>query len=145
MKKLEKEFNQYLANLAIWTAKLHNLHWNVEGSLFPAVHEYTDVLYNKTFQQMDEVAEHFKMFGLIPESTMKKYLEIAKIKEEPSRKFECKEVLEIILKDMELMRDEATELRNACDKEGWFLAVSIFEEHIAGYNKEIWFIKATLS
>ena len=34
----------YLANLAVWNAKLHNLHWNVVGRAFVQVHEYTEGL-----------------------------------------------------------------------------------------------------
>ena len=40
--KLQKEFNQYLADLAVMTFKLHNLHWNVTGSQFVPVHEFTE-------------------------------------------------------------------------------------------------------
>lgn len=140
-----KEFNQYLANLAVWTAKLHNIHWNVAGEQFVAVHEFTEAEYNKSFTRMDEVAEHCKMYGYIPASTLKEYLELASIKEVEGKVFTCSEGLELVLNDMELMRKMATELRNACDKEGWFSAVSMFEDHVNDYNKQIWFLKSILS
>lgn len=35
-----QEVNKYLANLAIWNVKLHNLHFNVVGSQFVPTHEY---------------------------------------------------------------------------------------------------------
>ncbi len=143
--KLEKKFNQYLADLALWTMKLHNLHWNVEGDQFMQVHIFTEKEYDKSFERMDVIAEHCKMFDFIPASTMKEYLSLASLKEEPSKKFTCTEVLEILLSDMELMRKQATELRNACDEENWFSATAIFEEHVADYNKQIWFLKATLA
>lgn len=142
--RLEKEFNQYLANLAIWTAKLHNLHWNVQGDAFVPVHEFTEVMYNKTFADMDLVAEHFRMYDIIPVSTMEEYLKIATIKEIPGRIYSDKEVLEILLDDIKLMEKEAMYLRNESDKEGWFAAVSMFEEMISFYKKNIWFIKSTL-
>lgn len=142
---LEKEFNQYLANLVVWTAKLHNIHWNVEGLQFVAVHEFTEAEYEKAFERMDGVAEHFKMYGHIPASTLKEYLELATIKEVEPKKFTCKEGLELVLEDMELMRTMATELRNASDEQGWFSAVSMFEDHVNDYNKQIWFIKSILS
>lgn len=141
----EKDFNRYLANLVVWTAKLHNLHWNVVGEQFVAVHEFTEMEYDKTFARMDEIAEHFKMYGYTPASTLKEYLELADIKEIEGRKFSCTEALELVLSDMEFMRKMATELRNACDEEGWFSAVSIFEDHVNDYNKQIWFLKSMLS
>lgn len=143
--KLEQQFSKYLANLSVLTMKLHNLHWNVEGAMFVPVHEYTDGEYNKFFERMDEVAELFKMFGHTPKSTLKEYLEIATIVEEPTRKFACNEAMEIYLKDLEMMRQDATELRNAADGEGWFSAVALLESHIEDYNKQIWFIKAMLA
>ena len=51
--KLQKEFNQYLADLAVMTFKLHNLHWNVTGSQFVPVHEFTEALYDKLFEYFD--------------------------------------------------------------------------------------------
>lgn len=139
-----KLFNQYLSNLSVLTIKLHNIHWNVVGERFMEVHTFTEKEYDKSFERMDEVAEHCKMFGYIPASTLKEHLELATIKEEESRKFSYKEALEIVLKDMELMREEATNLRKLSDDAGWFSAVSVFEDHIKDYNKQIWFIKAML-
>ncbi len=143
--KLKKEFDVYLANLGVLTIKLHNLHWNVEGSHFMSVHLLTEGEYEKSFERMDQVAEHAKMFGVIPVSTAKEFLEIADIKEVESKKFGCNEALEILLSDLETMRKSATDLRNKCDKEGWFSAVSMLEDHITDYNKQIWFVKATLA
>ena len=40
MMKSEK-INVYVATLAVWNVKLHNIHWNVEGHLFKGIHEYT--------------------------------------------------------------------------------------------------------
>lgn len=140
-----KEFNQYLANLAVLTIKLHNIHWNVEGTQFMPVHQFTEAEYDKSFERMDAVAEHLKMFGIIPASTTKEYLELATIKEVPAQKFCCCEALKIVLADLELMREEATALRNACDEENWFSAVGLLEEHVADYNKQIWFLKAMLA
>lgn len=139
-----KMFNEYLADLSVWTMKLHNMHWNVKGMQFMPVHLFTDGEYNKSFERMDGVAEHIKMFGHLPASTLKEQLEIAHIKEEPSRDFKDSEVLEIIMKDMEILREKATALRNVCDEKSWFSAVSLFEEHIADYNKQLWFIGAML-
>jgi len=142
---LVKEFNQYLANLSVWTIKLHNLHWNVKGERFMDAHLFTEKEYDKSFERMDEVAEHCKMFGVIPASTLKEHLELATIKEEESREFTWQETYEIVLADLELLRKEATDLRNACDEENWFSAVALFEDHVVDYNKQIWFLKTILS
>ena len=142
--KLENEFNGYLSNLAVMTFKLHNIHWNVEGMQFTAVHTFTEGMYEHTFEFLDDVAELEKMYETVPTSTVKEYLEKATIEELPAKKFSPTESFEILLADIEVLRKQATELRNACEAEGWFSSQAVFEEQIAYYNKQIWFIKATL-
>lgn len=143
--KLQKEFNQYLSNLVVWTFKLHNIHWNVTGVQFVQVHEFTEDEYDKSFERIDEVAEHLKMFDVTPASTVAEYLQLATLKEEPTRKFSCEESFELVLKDLEALRQEATDLRNASDEEGWFSAVALFEDHVNDYNKQIWFLRSILA
>ncbi len=143
--KLAKEFNTYLSNLSLFTMKLHNIHWNVEGLNFMDVHEYTEKEYEVFFERMDEVAELMKMYDTMPASTLKEQLELATLTEEASRKFNCKEALELLLKDYYALREEATNLRNAVDAEGWFTSVALLESHVEAYNKNIWFLKATLA
>lgn len=141
--KLQKEFNEYLADLGVITFKLHNLHWNVEGSQFFSLHQYTEMLYDKTFEYFDGVAEHQKMFDIMPDSRLSDYIENSEIKEIEAKKFTPAEVLEILAEDMEILKNKATFLRNKCDEEGWFSAVSLFEEHVTFYNKQLWMIGAT--
>ncbi len=141
---MQQAFNNYLADLAVMNFKLHNLHWNVEGTQFVPVHEFTEALYEECFAAFDDVAEHLKKYGYVPDSTLKAYLANSSIEEIEPRKFDCREALEIVLKDMESLRKRATDLRHACDEQGWFSAVGLFEDQVDKYNKHIWFIKATL-
>ena len=143
--KLVKEFNQYLANLAVLTFKLHNLHWNTTGSLFVQAHEYTEAVYNETFAFVDEVAEVLKMNDVTPDSRLADYLKNATIREIEKTSFSCAEAFEIVFADLKALRDEATALRNACDAEGWFTSAAVFEGHIERYNKRIWFLKSILA
>lgn len=142
--KLVKEFNQYLANLGVMIFKLHNIHWNVEGAQFVSVHEFTESVYDELFAYFDAVAEHMKMYSCDPDVKASDYLKNATIQELDSKKFTVKESLEVVKADLELLSKEATDLRNACDAEGWFSAVSLFEDHVAYYNKQLWFIRAML-
>ncbi len=41
-KNLFEKLNKYLADTAVMYIKLHNLHWNVYGLQFKAVHEYLE-------------------------------------------------------------------------------------------------------
>ena len=144
MAHIEK-LNVYLSNLAVGNVKLHNVHWNVVGTQFVQVHEYTEAIYDDFFAKYDEVAEALKMKGEKPLVTMKDYLDKATIKEDNSDRFTVKESLGILKKDLELMRGLATDIRNTADEAGDFAIVAMMEDHVAGYDKEIWFINSMLA
>lgn len=138
------KLNKYLSNLAVWNVKLHNLHWNVVGHSFVQIHEFSEKLYDEVFEQFDAVAEVLKMQGKMPLVKMSDYMQNASIKELDAKDFLPDEVLRIIEADMKEMRDLAVEIRNDADEEDNFQVVSMFEEYIASYAKNLWFLSAML-
>lgn len=144
MKNYEK-LNVYLSNLAVLNVNLHNIHWNVVGQQFVQIHEFTEGLYDDFFEKYDAVAEMLKMKGEKPLVKLSDYLKTASIKELEGDKFSCKEALEIVLGYIEEMKKLATEIRNEADEDGDFEVVAEFEDHVAGYSKNIWFIKSMLA
>ena len=140
-----KKLNQYLSNLAVLNANLHNLHWNVEGLQFVQIHEFTEELYEDFFEKFDAVAELLKMKGEKPLVRLTDYVENATIKELDKDQFTIRESLEIILDYLNEMKRLATEIRNEADEDGDFEVVMEFEEHVAGYSKNIWFVKSMLA
>ena len=138
------KLNKYLSNLAVWNVKLHNLHWNVIGHSFVQIHEFSEKLYDEVFEQFDSVAEVLKMQGKMPLVKISDYLQNASIKELDAKDFLPDEVLRIIEADMKEMRDLAVEIRNDADKEDNFHVVSMFEDYIASYAKNLWFLSAML-
>lgn len=139
------QMNQYLSNLAVLMVKLHNLHWNVVGPQFMPVHQFTESLYDDMFKKYDDVAELIKMKGSNPLVTMKDYLANATIEESAATQFSAKQVLTIVRDDLQKMKELATVIRNAADQRGDFEAVAEFEEHVSGYSKNLWFLKAMLT
>ena len=133
---------QYLANSAVLNIKMHNIHWNVVGLQFIQIHNFTEEFYDKLFGDLDEVAELLKMKNEMPLSTMAEYLEKSTIQEVKAKNFTIKESLEIVQKDMDLMKNLATEIRNLADEEGDFETVAIFEEYVAYYSKNLWFVNS---
>ena len=135
----------YLSNLAVLNTKLHNLHWNVEGKEFMQVHEYTEELYDEFFELYDEVAELMKMKGEMPLVKMNEYAEKATIDEVEAKEFGYNEVMEIVKSDLEEMKDLAVKIREEADEVDDFEVVGEFEEHIAHYSKNLWFIESMLA
>nr|WP_300002782.1 DNA starvation/stationary phase protection protein [Tissierella sp.] len=141
MKHLEL-LQKYLANSAVLNIKMHNIHWNVVGLEFIKIHEFTEEFYDELFDHLDEVAELLKMKNEMPLSTMAEYLEKSEIKEVEAKDFSIKESLEIVEKDMESMKTLAVDIRNLADEEGDFETVAMFEDYVAYYSKNLWFVKS---
>ncbi len=137
-----KKLNTYLANLAVWNVKLHNLHWNVTGHYFKPLHEMTESIYDEVFEAFDAVAEILKMKGEMPLSTMSDYLAAATVKEVAPKDFTAHEVVAMIEEDMNLMNALALEIRNDAAQSDDFEVQSMFEGYVAGFSKQLWFIRA---
>ena len=137
-----KKLNVYLSNLNIGITKLHNLHWNVVGKNFMAVHNFTEELYDEWFEKFDEIAEILKMKNEFPLASVKDYLDNASISEIESKDYSESEVIDIVLKDIIAMKELAVEIRADADAADDFTLVAAIEDHIAGYEKNIWMLSA---
>ena len=142
---IANKLNPYLSDLVVSFLKLHDLHWNVKGKMFVQVHGYTESRYDDMAAKFDEVAEIIIMNGEAPVTGMSKYLELASIKELNKGVYRDEEVLDIVLKDLTYLKDEATKLRAEFDAEGNFSIVAMLEGHVAGYEKEIWFLQSMMA
>ena len=140
--KNKANFNNYLSNLGILITKTPNLHWNVVGARFKAIHDYTESLYDYYFEKFDEVAETFKMKGEFPLAKVSDYLKHATVKELDSKDFTIPEVVASIKEDMELMLADAKKIREVANEEDDFLVSNMMEDHIEYFVKQLWFISA---
>ena len=142
---LNNAINAYIANIGVGYIKLHNLHWNVVGPQFKAVHEYLESLYDAFADVLDETAELLKMAGAQPVGSLKGYLAIATIKELGDEAVDQKKALELTLADLELLRDQAASIRALADKDDVFGIANLMEDHIENYAKQIWFLRSMLA
>ena len=143
-KELVLKSNKYLANINVNYVKLHNLHWNVLGLQFKPVHEYLEGLYDSMHEIFDEVAELLKMNGEYPLASLKDFLAVSEVKELESKDYNVKESLEIALADIKLLKGNALELRSLAVDEDFYPLQVMMEDHLANYNKVVWFIESML-
>lgn len=141
----KNHLNVFLSNIAVMNIKVHNLHWNVEGSEFLIIHELTEKLYQMFQEQFDEVAEVMKMQGQMPLGTMAEYLRNATIEEIQSCEYSVGEVLEILAADCQNFMDLAEDIRDEAEEEDNFQIANLMEEYLAAYAKHNWMIHAMLT
>jgi starvation-inducible DNA-binding protein len=143
-KELSGKINKYLADTGVMYIKLHNLHWNVQGLQFKAVHEYLEGLYDDATERMDEIAELLRMHGEYPAASLADFQKLSTIEELPSEAVDVKTALSITLEELKAFDAAAKDIRSAADEEDAFDVVAMMEDHCADYQKTIWFISSML-
>ncbi len=144
MNKQTAKLNEYLSDLGVLNVKLHNLHWNVSGRGFHQAHVYIETLYDDFFEKFDVVAERIKMLGDYPLASLKEYLEKSDIKELETKDYSVTNSYKMILEDFQYLKTKAIDIRSIADEVGDFGTVAIMEDHVLGYDKQIWFIESEL-
>eukprot|EP00767_Chilomastix_cuspidata_P007301 gnl/Chilomastix_cuspidata/7924.p1 GENE.gnl/Chilomastix_cuspidata/7924~~gnl/Chilomastix_cuspidata/7924.p1 ORF type:complete len:145 (-),score=6.28 gnl/Chilomastix_cuspidata/7924:54-488(-) len=133
------------ANALVMYVKLHNLHWNVKGMQFYAVHEMTESMYNKMAEIYDDTAERVLQVGEKPYVTINDALKVSKIEEDKRVEFSPKEVLEIVLNDYKTFLNDFKKLSIISDDIKDTTTVAFADEQVTKLEKDIWMIKASLS
>ena len=137
--------NAYLSDLVVFYLKLHDLHWNVKGMQFVPVHQYSESRYDDMAEKFDEIAELIIQHGEKPVSSISEYVKNASIKELNKGSYRDEEVIKIIAEDMAQLKAVAEALRLKMAEEDVFDVVAVLEEHIAGYQKELWFLNSMMA
>ncbi|HVY13145.1 MAG TPA: DNA starvation/stationary phase protection protein, partial [Alphaproteobacteria bacterium] len=86
-----------LAGMYILALKTHGFHWNVEGRLFPQLHEMFSKQYEALFDAADEVAERLRALDKKAPASFAQFSKLTQVKEAheapPSAEAMLKELL----------------------------------------------------
>lgn len=138
-----KALNSHLANLNLLYVKIHNLHWNIEGSSFFQLHATFEGYYEAMSKSLDEVAERILILGQRPAASMKEYLSLGTIQELESKGLSSDESISILESDFIKMLNESREIKSiaeAADDQG---TADLMGGFIGEYEKALWMIKAS--
>lgn len=141
---IETKLNQFLANQIVLYTKLHNLHWYVKGENFFTLHERYEELYDRTTQILDEIAERMLAINLKPVGSLRGALKIATIKELEDIKISGSESVRVLKADLELLTNDAKQLKELTGEAGDSSSEDIFIGLIAEYEKTLWMLNAYL-
>lgn len=142
--KQQALMNQYVADLAVLNVKFHNLHWNVVGERFVPVHVYLEEQYDDFFEKYDEVAERLRMLGEFAPASNAEYMKLTQVDELENRDYPVAEVFNIAKDEFTKLKALATDIRNLADDADDFVTVGMMEDHVADYDKQLWFINQAL-
>lgn len=142
IEEVAKSLNSYLADLNLLYVKIHNLHWNIEGSTFFQLHSVFEEYYEATAKTLDAVAERMLILGHRPAASMKEYLNLSTLKELESKGLSAQESLDILEADfLNILNQSRTILSSAEDAEDQGTA-DLMAGFIREYETALWMIKS---
>lgn len=134
--------NQLLSNHFILYVKLHRYHWYVKGKNFFKLHEHFEELYNRSADQLDEVAERIIMIGGQPLATMSMYLKQGTLEEANADDTEAEMITQLI-HDFEKIANEIRETGLALTAEFADEPTNdLLIEQLASFEKELWMLRS---
>jgi len=142
-KDLVAKLNKLLADYHVHYQKLRNFHWNVTGGDFFDLHEQFEQRYDKTKEEIDEVAERIRTFGHTPLSTLKEYLQHSSIKE-PKSIPDARGMVKEILSDYEVILKTQTAAANIAHEIGDHGTLDMLNHYIFDMQKHSWMLSAFL-
>ena len=143
--KIIDTLNGLLADAHILNVKLHNYHWNIQGSQFFPIHELTEKYYDYFFGVYDDVAERVLQLGGKPLASTKAYLEATKLDEEEGNAFTPEQVLKAVLADFETMHKTALEIMGLCDEASDISTGNMIGGMVDWLEKAMWMLRQTLN
>lgn len=137
---MEKQLNNFLADLVVEYHKLQNFHWYVKGKDFFTVHAKLEELYNGINNAIDEVAENILMIEGKPLASLKDFLKHASIKESKMEHIQSKEVFKEVLADFNYLLTSVKEIKKEADEKEIYIISALMDEYIKQFTKSIWMI-----
>ncbi|NAY92585.1 DNA starvation/stationary phase protection protein [Muricauda sp. JGD-17] len=135
--------NTLLANYQVFYNKLRNFHWNIEGPEFFELHEEFEKEYNKVKENIDILAERIRVFGVKPNFTLKKTLELSNIKEEKEN-LTAIEMTREVLQDFEILHNSMLDGINASLETGDVATEQMLTDFIRYIEKRNWMFTSYL-
>ena len=135
--------NTLLANYQVFYNKLRNYHWNIEGPEFFELHEQFENEYNTTKKNIDILAERIRVFGVKPNFTLKKTLELAEIKETEKPK-SALEMVKEVLNDFEILHNNMISAVGAALDTGDIATEQMVTDFLRELEKRNWMFTSFL-
>lgn len=142
--KIVEAMNKLLANYHVHYQKLRNYHWNVIGHDFFELHEYFEEEYNQVKLNIDEIAERIRVFGKIPMSTLKEYLEHSEIVE-TGTDLKSDAMAKEILRDFEILLSYMVDVISAAEEIGDSATDDLITGFAQRMEKRHWMLTAFVS
>jgi starvation-inducible DNA-binding protein len=124
--------------------KTHYYHWNVEGNLFPMIHEFFEKIYSEVYGAVDPFAEFIRTLGAYAPGTLLRMAEITNISQSDTIPSQVDMIRNLLVDNDKVIGSliAAFEQANASSETSGF--ANFLQDRIAAHKKHEWMLKATL-
>ncbi len=133
-----------LADEHVLYVKTRNFHWNVTGLDFGALHELFEKQYDALADSIDEIAERIRMLGGVAPGSMKEFLKLARLDEQPGGKLEAGKMIAALLSDHETVIRALREAIEVADSAGDAGTNDFLTGLLEDHEKTAWMLRAHL-
>jgi starvation-inducible DNA-binding protein len=133
-----------LADEHVLYVKTRNFHWNVTGSDFGALHELFEKQYDGLADAIDEIAERIRILGGVAPGSMKEFLKLTRLDEQPGGKLEAEKMIAVLLSDHEAVIRALREAVEAAGGAGDAGTNDFLTGLLADHEKTAWMLRAHL-
>jgi starvation-inducible DNA-binding protein len=145
LRRVTAILSRVLADQHVLYQKTRNYHWNLTGRRFLPLHELFEKQYRVLVEAIDETAERIRMLGGVAPGSMKEFLEMATLKEDPGRLIAGEDALEALAADhaaaTRTLRKAIEETAEANDDAG---TADFLTELIRDHEKTAWMLRSHL-
>ena len=135
--------SRVLADTYVLYLKTHNYHWNVEGSMFRALHEMFEEQYRDLWNTIDEIAERIRALGHYAPGTHEKFKRFASVQDNEDVP-PADDMLGELITDNETVARTIRSVISTTQAAGDEASADLMVSRLAMHEKQIWMMKSTL-
>jgi len=120
-----------------------NVHWNVTGPLFQAVHTLTETQYTELAMAVDEIAERIRTLGQKAPGRMSAYMELGTI-EEGDEDASAEAMVAALVSANQIVGDRIRPLIGEAADVGDEVTAGLLTDRLTVHEKAGWMLRAML-
>jgi starvation-inducible DNA-binding protein len=143
MDELKKAMKVAFASEYAFALKSQNFHWNVEGPLFPQLHELFGKIYEEVYSSIDDFAENIRKLGSYTPASFERFSMLTYIDDELNM-LEDRAMLSELLEDSDKMVKLLKMVFDASEAAGEHGLSDFLAGRMDAHRKHSWMLRATL-
>ena len=143
--EMAKHIGLALSDTYVLAVKTHGYHWNVTGPFFAPLHAFFGTQYEALFAAADELAERMRALDVMPEGSMKAFLQSTVVKEADTKELTSEEMLKDLMHSHEKLRERLAVAVDFAGDVDDMASQDLLIQRLQDHDKSIWMIRSHLA